>query len=679
MRRTLLVNLAVTVACMMPADAHITRVVVDRRASPAYEGRSFGEIGPYEWVSGHAFGELDPKNPLNSIVTDLQFAPRNARGMVEYVATFTIAKPVDMAKASGLLLYDVPNRGRSALAAGSANAGGLADLFKYGHVVVSSGWQGDIPAREGMETISVPVARNPDGSSITGPVLVRFYDMQPKSATLPMVNGLGAGTPQPHPVSLDTSKARLDRRAFEGGEVIPIRSTDWAFADCSKIPFPGASDPSRICVKDGFDPAYLYQLVYSAKDPLVLGIGYAATRDLNSFLRYTEQDETGSPNLVGRRVKYAISRGSSQSGNFLRSMLHLGFNQDESGRIVWDGLNANIAARQNPMNFRFAVPGGAAEMFQPGSDGPVWWSDYADEARRRGPASGLLDRCTASETCPKIFDTFGSSEFWNLRASPDLVGTRADRDIPLPSNVRRYYSPGVTHGGGRGGFSTAGEASGNCELPANPNPTSDTLRALTVALADWVMKGTAPPPSVYPRLDRGELVAPTQAAMGSPVIPGVPLPDGILNPLYDYDLGPDFNYRDLSGVISFQPPVIKQVLPSLVPKVDADGNETSGIASVLHQTPLGTYLGWNVTAKGFFKGTGCGLSGGYVPFAKTKAERMASDDPRPSLEERYGSHDNYVAMVRSAAARLVRERFLLADDADKLIAAAQANDVLKGK
>jgi hypothetical protein len=200
-----------------------------------------------------------------------------------------------------------------------------------------------------------------------------------------------------------------------------------------------------------------------------------------------------------------------------------------------------------------------------------------------------------------------------------------------------------------------------------------------VALVEWVVKGTDPPPSQYPRLDRGELAAPTQAALHSPVIPGVPLPDGIINPLYDYDFGPEFNYRDLSGAISMQPPVIRQILPSLVPKVDVDGNETAGVPSVLHQAPLGTYLGWNVTAEGFFKGAGCGLSGGYVPFAKTKAERLANGDPRPSLEERYGTHERYVATVRTAAARMVRDRFLLQDDADRLIAQAEASDVLRAK
>jgi hypothetical protein len=203
------------------------------------------------------------------------------------------------------------------------------------------------------------------------------------------------------------------------------------------------------------------------------------------------------------------------------------------------------------------------------------------------------------------------------------------------------------------------------------------MRALTVALIDWVTKNTPPPPSQYPRLDRGELVLPTQAALGSPMIPGVPLPDGVINPLYDYELGPGFHYNDLSGAIAMQPPPIKQVLPSLVPKQDADGNEVVGVASTLHQAPLGTYLGWNVTARGFAKGRECGLNGAFVPFAKTKAERQAAGDPRLSLEERYGSHDGYVAVVRSATARLVRDRFLLQEDANRLIAEATASDVLK--
>ena len=338
-------------------------------------------------------------------------------------------------------------------------------------------------------------------------------------------------------------------------------------------PFPGKPDPDKICLKNGFDPAYLYELVYTAKDPLVLGIGFAATRDLTSFFRYAAKDDTGTANPIAGRITHTLARGDSQSGNFLRSLVHLGFNQDEGKKIVFDGINPNIAVRQLAMNFRFASPSGAAALYEPGSDGVQTWGSYTDEARHR-PAASLLDRCTASNTCPKVFETFGASEFWNLRGSADLVGTKADKDIPLPANVRRYFFPGVTHGGGGGGFSTnVPNPPRACELPNNPNPSSDTMRALTVALVDWVMRGTAPPPSQYPRLDHGDLVEPTQAALGFPIIPGVPLPDNIQVPLYEYDFGPKFNYNDMRGFITMEPPAIRQVLPSLAPKVDADGNE----------------------------------------------------------------------------------------------------------
>ena len=675
--RTYLLSFAAILACTVSLQARVTRIVIDHRDSPAFKGQSFGSAGSYERLTGHFYGELDPKDPLNAIITDLALAPRNQHGKVEYSATFSLAKPLDLSKTSGVLIYEVPNRGRVALAGAATNAGGMADFFQFGHVLVSSGWQGDIPPTNGMETLVVPVAKNPDGSSITGPVLVRFVDMKPGTTTLEMTGGLGAGVPSPLPASLDTSRATLTRRAGEGREVIPLRPGDWAFGDCSKTPFPGEADPHKVCVKDGFDPAYLYELVYTAKDPLVLGIGYAATRDLNSFLRYATADDSGTANPVAGKISYAIGRGTSQSGNYLRSFIHLGFNQDESKRIVFDGAHPNIAARQNPMNFRFAVPGGAADLYQPGSDAIVWWSDYTDEARHLAKG-GLLDRCNATKTCPKIVETFGASEMWGLRGSPDLVGTKADRDIPLPANVRRYYFPGVTHGGGRGGFSTvAPAAGGRCELPDNPNPSSDTMRALSEALTDWVVKNVQPPASQYPRLDHGDLAPATQQALGFPIIPGVPLPDGIQLPMYEYDFGPKFNPRDLTGWITIQPPVIKDTLPSLAAKVNADGNETSGVASVLHQVPLGTYLGWNVTAAGYFKGTECGFAGGYVPFAKTKAERLAAADPRPSLEERYGSHEKYVELVRAAASHLVKDRYLLQADADRLIAQAESSNVLR--
>lgn len=657
--------LLVALAGIPSADARIVRIVVETR-------HAVGDGAAYEILTGHAAGELDPKDPLNAIINDIALAPRNALGRVEYTTTFTLARPVDPAKSSGVLIYQVPNRGNSPL-----NPRPPADELAGGHILLSSGWQGDLAPRAGLETIVVPVAKNTDGSPVTGPVIARLSNLPDKSTTASLTQGY-AGLLYQRPVSLDTAAALLTEQLSDDGELIPIASRDWSFGDCSKKPFPGQPDSTKICLKAGFAAGKLYQLTYTAKDPLVLGIGFAATRDLVSFFRHAAKDTAGTPNPVAGQVKYAIGLGTSQSGNFIKSFLHLGFNQDEEKRIVWDGARPNIAARQNPLNFRFAIPGGAAGLYEPGSEGTLWWSDYRDTARGR-PAAGLLDRCRATKTCPKIMETFGSSEFWGLRMSPGLVGTRADADIPLPPEVRRYYFPGVTHGGGRGGFQVvAGNAGGRgCALPANPNSTSEPMRALEHALIAWVTANTAPPPSRFPSLASGELVRPDHAAMGFPAIPGQPLPDNLVNTLPMYDFGPNFRYNDLSGAISRQPPVVLGIVPQLVPKTDPDGNEIGGVPSLLHQAPLGTYLGWNVTPAGYLKGRGCGFSGGFIPFAATKAERIAAGDPRPSLEERYGTHDAYVAQVKAAARRAVADRFLLQDDADRLIREAEESNVLK--
>ena len=643
----------------MAGHARVVRVVVENRESPDY-------AKGYERLSGHFFGELDPSDAPNAIINDIRLAPKNPRGKVEYSATFTLFRPVDAAKASGVLWYEVPNRGNSPL-----NPRPAADALAAGHIVVSSGWQGDLAPRPGLETISVPVAHNPDGSSIEGPVLARLTNLPAGSKTASLESGFAALRYQ-RPVTLDTRRAMLTMQASDDGEKISIDPAEWAFANCENQPFPGEPDPARICMKHGFQPDMLYELTYTAKDPLVLGIGLAATRDLTSYLRY----DSGAENPVGGLVKHTVAFGTSQSGNFIKTFLHLGFNQDEGRRIVWDGANPNIAGRQNPINFRFAIPGGSANLYEPGSDGVLWWSRYRDEVRGRAPAS-LLERCRATKTCPKIMETFGASEFWALKMSPGLVGTKADADIPLPPEVRRYYFPGVTHGGGRGGFDTTVRAGRGCVLQDNPNSTAESMRALRSALTAWVVSGMEPPPSRYPTLAMHELVPPARAAMGFPAIPGKPLPDNLMNTFFVYDFGPGFLYDDLSGAIAMQPPVVKGIVPMLAPRTDADGNEVGGIPSVLHLVPLGTYLGWNVTASGYFKGRVCGFSGGFIPFARTRAEREATGDPRPSLEERYGSHDAYVAKVREAARRMVEARFLLPDDAERIVREADASAVLR--
>jgi hypothetical protein len=658
-----LLRISASAACALafafPARADVIKLVVEHR-QPFQNAAQ-----PYEKLTGRFFGELDPRKAANAVITDIELAPRNARGMVEYSATFTMLKPADGGRATGVLVYQVPNRGRAQIEGG----GYFADFRASGHVLVASGWQADIAPGAGIETMVTQVARNHDGSSITGEVMARFYDAPPGATTQPIIRGRVSGTAAP--ASLETAKATLTRRLSEDGARVPIAPDAWAFADCTKAPFPGTPDPDRLCLKDGFDPASLYELTYVAKDPPVHGIGFAATRDLIAFLRRPDADHP-----LGASVRHTIAQGTSQSGNYLRSFLSLGFNQDERGRRVFDGMNPNIAARQLAMNIRFAAPSGAAEMFEPGSEGVLWWEEYTDAARGRR-AGGLLTRCRASNTCPKIVETFGSAEFYSLRVSPNLVGTRADKDIPLPANVRRYYSPSTRHGGGGGGFTNEIPIDACCMLANNPNPSADTNRALMKALVAWVVSDKAPPPSRYPTLARGELVPPGHASTGFPVIPGRPLPDGVFVPLYDYDFGPAFKYADVSGVMASQPPAVRQVLPQLVPKVDADGNEVAGVRSVLLEVPLGTYTGWNPIASGFFKGHIQSLGGGYIPFAKTKAQRLASGDPRLSLEERYGTHDAYVTRVKEAATRQVAAGFLLQDDADRLVRQAEQSSVLR--
>jgi len=650
-------------AVAAPTQARLTRISVEsERAAPGRNG------GPdYRILKGIFFGELDPADPHNRDIVDIRHAPRNARGMIDYSATFTIARPADPAKASGVLFYDVPNRGY-----------GFVSADQDGHVRVVSGWQGDLVPGPNVQWASVPVARLSDGRPVTGRVLVRMQDLPANTRSGPLTGGIGLPVKRPKPVTLDTRKASLTMERTDGKKV-GIPADQWAFADCSATPFPGTPDPSRLCLKDGFVRDTAYTLVYTGKDPLVLGTGFAATRDLVSFLRSGQPDEAGTANPAGP-VRWTVASGTSQSGNFLKTFVHLGFNADERGARVFDGINPNIAARLLSMNIRFAVPGGAARAYEPGSEGVLWWAPYRD--RRRGlPKSSLLDACSRTGTCPKVVETIGSAEFWGLRASPLFLGTDADQDLPLPANVRRYYFPSVTHGGSQGsrfgGFVEKGDpVPPGCTWAGNPNPSGESLRVAQRALIAWVKDGKEPPASRYPTLEGGDLVEPTARTMGWPATPGVAPPDGLINTLPIQDFGRSLDAVHLSGVLDRQPPAIKGVVPQRVPRLNSDANETSGVPSVLLQVPLGTYTGWNVTKAGMDAGKGCGFIGGFIPFARTKAQRERAGDPRPSLEERYGNRAGYLARVRAVITRQQAAGWLLPDDAERIVRQAEESSVL---
>ncbi len=614
---------------------------------------------------------FDPRDARNALITDIDLAPRNARGLVEYRTTFTLRKPVDMTAAPGVLLYNIVNRGGhngpNTWHVGGDPGDGF--LYRMGHAVLWSGWQGDMPIASvtaPQEGIDVPIARHADGSSVTSRVWARFVAV-PGNATTQSLPGAAGRMP----ASLDTAQATLVSAVSETPEgvksgVVSLSATDWAFADCRSTPFPGTPDPTRICLKGGFAPTLLYELVYTAKDPYVLGVGMAAMRDVVSFFRYATADSVGTPNPAAGAFRHVIAMGNSQSGRFAKAFLNLGFNEDERGRIVWDGLNARIAGMLGSFNTRFAQPGDIAELYDPGAEGPLWWDDYVDRARGR-PAWGLLHRCRATKTCPKITETYGGPEIWYSHASVGIAGTTGKEDLPLPANVRRYYHPGTPHGGGRGGFEIGTAAATPGGLASNPNPQRETDRALYVALTEWVVSNTPPPPSAYPRVSDGTLVSATSSAIGWPRIPGAPSPDGVVNPVLDFDYGTGYRYNDSSGVIARVPPAITRVIPTLVPKVDKDGNEIAGVRSLLMRMPLGTYTSWAPIASGPLQGRQRSLSAGYIPFARTKAERVASGDPRLSIEERYPSLWSYFAAAQTHADELVKQRLLLPDDAVRLM------------
>jgi len=650
------------------AHARVTKVTVTSHVSPAYGGQSFGDAGQYETFSGTLQGEVDPNDRRNAIIQDLQLAPRNARGMVEYTATFFLTKPIDMTKSSGVLFQEVPNRG------GRIDIGGRAT----GDVGLSSGWQGDMTGTQ-RERVIVPVAHNTDGSSITGPYTFTIADLgsgSPISAdgsTATIYAGLNNPSIPYPPATKDTTQAQLTSYAsfsFNTAQLTDERavaSADWAFGDCTATPFPGAPSDTKICVRGGFDKSRIYRLVYRVKDPLVLGLGLAAFRDAAAFFRYARQDDFGTANPVANGIKWTVVQGTSQSGNFIKTMIHLGFTEDDAvaHRPIWDGAIPFIAARQNPINYRFAISGGEGKLYEQGTDPVVWWSDYTDVARNRVRA-GMLDRCRASATCPKIAEVNGAAEYWDLRMSPGIIGTRADTDIPVPPEVRRYYVPSTSHGGGNGAFTVTppatGSTVGSCVLPANPMPESNILKAITQATLDWVRTGTEMPQSAYPRFADGTMVP--ESRLDFPAIPGAPNPRGLVNTVIDYDYGPNFIYNDMSGFITTAPILVKQLIPTWVPQVDSDGNEIAGVKPLMGVLPLGTYTGWNVASNGFYKGQICAFTGGFIPFAKTRAERLASGDPRPSIEERYHNFSTYYLRAAYVLQHLVNDRYMLAADAE---------------
>ncbi len=668
-----------------PTQARITGL--SYAVSQPYGTQSFGSVGQYQQLDGTATGELDPRDPLNAIITDIDLAPKS-HGKVQYSFTFSILMPVDLTKSNHTLFYDIVNRGNKVvtgwnIGVTSSTPQGDGFLESQGFIMAWSGWEADMLTAPGRIQLTAPMAKNRDGSSITGRIVTE-YDLSAPASFVPLGGGPFAGNNGRDypPVSLDNNRPRaiLTERVHQDDPKVPIANSQWNFAVCTSSQVTvSPPDPPQICVNmlNGgmFDTNHIYELTYTAKDPLVDGIGLAAMRDFISFLRY---GQPGLTNPLQGAITYALMHGTSQDGRLARAFLDLGFNQDEQRRQVADGLNPHIGSVRNDINQRFAQairgPGLQHEekLSTADADAPFTYGDSLDPVS--GTWGGLLDRCRQSHTCPKIFHTNTDTEYWQGGMSLDTTDGRG-HDLAIPGNVRIYHFASAQHGGFNP-VSPIPTSTGICEYLPDVNPYVYQQRALLIDLQQWVANSTLPPPSRYATFADKTLLPPTKVGFPNGVFPtGIAAyPTVTFTGLYNTRnllfWGPRFDADDESGVLAGPPIVLHRPYNIMEPAVDADGNDIDGVRSTTLQAPLGTYMGWNYRRAGFGEGDLCDLTGSFIPFAGTQAQRLADGDPRLSLHERYGNSAGYVAAVTAAANSLVSERFLLPADAANIIAKA---------
>lgn len=647
--RRLLISALLLVTLTSPAWADVTRVTIASRAVVA-NGMWFGAAGPYEKIAGTVFFEVDPADPHNRAITDIDLAPRNARGRVEFSADLFILAPQDPARASGSVLFEISNRGGKGLLSTFNRATGSADpvqpehfgdglLMRNGFTLVSVGWEFDVGPRP-LLGIKAPIAMK-NGAPIVETIAASFV------VDAPAAEASITDVPKYGPVDLNDPSAQLSvrDRVWDAPAILPRAS--WKLVKPEPSSGAGRCGPDsscpRVALASGFEPGRIYELRYRAQNPPVSGVGLAAIRDVASAVKY------GDGKFVPVRGKYLHVFGSSQSGRFLRLFLYDGFNADERGRKVFDGVMPHIAgAGRADFNMRFSQAVGLdqyAALRFPFTDAP-----QMDPGA--GRTDGLLSKYSA-DLQPKIIYTNSSVEYWGTGRAAALVHTSIDgkTDLALPANVRSYHFAGSQHG--PAAFPPRDGASGRGvgQQLGNPTPHTIGLRALVIALDRWVRDGVEPPPSKYPKLSDGTLTS--VGALRWPSLNGVPSPALIPEPRRADGDGP-------SGA-----------WPFLVPQVDQDGNELAGIRLPDQAVPIGTLTGWN------FRAVSSGnpkaivpLLGSLIPFAKTAADRAG--DPRQSIEERYRGKSDYLGRVTASALELVKHGYVLREDLPFLLERAAA-------
>ena len=609
-----------------PAVTHI--FVVTR--TDHMKGVPYGSAGPYEQFTATVHFEIDPKLPANRIVTDIDKAPRNERGNVEWTADMVMLRPRNEKLGNGTLLFEVSNRGGMGLLNMFQSDGGNL-LLEQGYTLLWLGWQNDVP--KGLR-MNAPAAAGLRG-------LVRADIVVDKNVT---VAGLGDRDHIPYAV-VDAAAAKMTVRDGPLGVRATVQRGKWNFTADGKS------------VQYSFEPGRIYEVVYQSENPTIVGLGPAGIRDIVSFMKYGGGTSQAFASMKAS-MKRSIGFGTSQSGRFLRTFLYYGFNADEQNRKVFDGVWAHVAgAGRGSFDHRFAQPSRDGHpmmnFFYPTDIFP--FTDLPEKDPDTGLSEGLLDKTRAAGVTPKIFYTNGSYEYWGRAAGLIHALPDGKTDAPLAPGTRIYYLAGTQHGPG-----SQPRRNGTQNL-ANPMDYRWTMRALLDDMNSWLTNAAEPPASLYPQAGKDQLVTP--GALHFPKIPGVELPKHVLG-AYHADYGPNFKSQ---GIVTVDPPKLGKPFPVLLPQTNSDGNDVAGAHSPELDVPLGTYTGWNLRAAEI--GAPAYLAnmiGSFIPFAKTKAERVKSDDPRPSLEERYASKDDYLAKVDAAAQALAAQRLILKSDTPKI-------------
>ncbi|MCK8785269.1 hypothetical protein M0638_12825 [Roseomonas sp. NAR14] len=651
MRWPILLLLAATAAAA-PAKAEVTRFDVTSRQSPALGGRSFGPAGTAERITGRATIALDPADPRNAVIADLALAPRNAEGRVEAATDVVILRPQ---RPNGTLLFEVLNRGRKLVTSWTQDTESAAGirlerpddagngfLLEQGFTLVWAEWQADSPAVPGALRLAVPTV-----PGVTGPSREEWS-------------------------FADTASPKRVRLSYPIADRAGLRLTVRDRADAPRATPEGLGltviddDTVEIARPSGAAANALYELTYTARDPRVMGMGLAVIRDVTAFLRY----DTSAANPLAARggdggadggrtgIARAIGLGISQSGRVLRDFLYFGMNRDERGRQVFEGAMPIIpGARRSFLNARFAQPGRNPgpefDRLYPVLQFPFTYPVLDDPLS--GRRDGILLRCRLDNSCPRLMQMDSEFEFWGSQASL-LVTDPQGFPVAMPADVRLYMLAGAPHGNLWNAVARRNPA---CALPVNPQSGGPVLRALIVAMQDWIATGAEPSASRYPRREEGTLVPAGQAL---PAIPGL----GYRAQYARANLIEPNPNEQGAGV-----PAIRGEYPLFLPRAGLDGNAIAGIRQPLLAVPRATYTGWNPIAGADGPQDLCTQLGGVLPLPATAAEARAAGDPRPTLEALYPTPESYVEAVRAAAAELLHARLLLPRDAEAAVAAAR--------